>query len=158
MNRKPVSPPKGISRIIWRLPVWMYRAHLGRLLTDHFLLLQHTGRKSGQMRYAVLEVVKYDQDTDTYFVAAGFGEKSDWFQNLSKTPRAMIQVGRRKLSVTARRLSVEEAESILLDYARLHPAALRNLARVLGYPLEETQAGYRALAQVVPILALEKEL
>jgi hypothetical protein len=58
---------------------------------QRLLLLQHTGRKSGNARLTVLEVVARltvlevvarDQATGTYIVASGFGEKADWFQIL----------------------------------------------------------------------------
>ncbi len=148
-----VHPPRGWKRIAWRLPIWLYRARLGWLLGSRFLLLTHTGRKSGLPRHAVLEVVRHDRATNTYFVASGFGEKSDWFRNVMKTPQVAIQVGRREMAATAERLPLEDAERELLDYGRRHPRALRNLARILGYRIENTEEDVRALAQVVPIVA-----
>lgn len=148
-----VQPPRGWKRILWRLPIWLYRARLGWLLGQRFLLLTHIGRKSGLPRQAVLEVVRHDSATNTYFVASGFGEKSDWFRNVMKTPQVTIRVGRHEMVATAERLPLEGAERELLDYARRHPAALRNLARVLGYRIENTEEDVRTLAQVVPIVA-----
>ncbi|RME46693.1 MAG: nitroreductase family deazaflavin-dependent oxidoreductase [Chloroflexi bacterium] len=148
-----VQPPQGWKRIVWRLPIWLYRARLGRLLGGRFLLLTHTGRKSGLPRYAVVEVMRHDPVTNTYYVASGFGEKSDWFRNIMKTPQVTIQVGRRQMPAIAERLSLEDAERELLDYARRHPRALRNLARILGYRIENTEEDIRALAQMVPIVA-----
>lgn len=148
-----VHPPRGWKRIAWRLPIWLYRIRLGWLLGERFLLLTHTGRKSGLPRQAVLEVVRYDRATNTYYVASGFGEKSDWFRNVMKTPQVSIQVGRREMAAGAERLSLEDAEHELLDYGRRHPTALRNLARILGYQIENTEEDVRALARVVPIVA-----
>ena len=65
---------------MWRLPILFYKAHLGWLLGDRFLLLIHTGRVSGETRQAVLEVIRHDKAEIVYYVASGFGEKSDWFR------------------------------------------------------------------------------
>jgi len=135
------------------LPIWLYRAHLGWLLGGRFLLLTHTGRKSGLPRRAVLEVVRHDPTTGIYYVSSGFGEKSDWFRNVQQTPQVTIQVGRRKMTAMAERLPVEEAERELLDYGHRHPKALRNLARILGYQIQNTDEDIRALARVLPIVA-----
>lgn len=150
-----VHPPRGWNRWLWRLPIWLYRAHLGWLLTNRFLLLEHTGRRSGQPRQAVIEVVKYDQAGGVYYVASGFGPASDWYQNLLATPQARIQSGFRSVTVTARMLSNEEGELILADYARRHPAAIRALAKLIGYEIEKNTETYTEFAKVVPIVALK---
>ena len=147
------QPPRGWKRIPWRLPIWLYRIGLGGLLGRRFLLLTHTGRKTGLPRYAVVEVIRYDPTTNTYYVASGFGERSDWFRNIQKTPQVTIQVGRRKMAAVAERLSSEDAERELLDYARRHPRALRSLARLLGYRIENPEEDVRVLTQAVPIVA-----
>ena len=79
------------------------------------LLLHHTGRKSGQPRRAVLEVVGHDRENDTYYVVAGFGPTSQWYQNLLAKPDTTIQVGRRKLEVYAERAAPEKGAQVILD-------------------------------------------
>ena len=79
------QPPRGLSHILWRLPITLYRARLGWLLGDRVLLLTHTGRVSGKPRQAVIEIIRYDKVADYYLVASGFGEESDWFKNIQKT-------------------------------------------------------------------------
>ena len=150
-----IHPPRGFSRILWRLPIWFYRANLGWLLTDHFLLLNHVGRKSGKVRQAVIEVVMRDGVNDVYYVASGFGPDSDWHQNLLKTPQAEIQAGRRRAKVKADVLPLLEAESVLMDYARRYPNAIRNLAKIIGYKIGKGDIDYGAFAQAVPIVALK---
>ncbi len=150
----PVHPPRGCSRLIWRLPASLYRLRLGWLLGSHFLLLTHTGRKSGLPRYVALEVVRRDKASDTYFVAAGFGEKSDWYLNLQKTPQAEIQCGFRQVKVTARRLPLEEAEREIRKYACRFPFVLRLLTRIAGVPFDGTDESLRSLSRSVPVIAL----
>ncbi len=57
---KDVQPPRGLARLGWRAPIWFYRLGLGGLLGRRFVLLNHIGRKSGQPRQAVLEVVHHN--------------------------------------------------------------------------------------------------
>ena len=104
------DPPRGIKAIPWRLPIWLYRLKLGWLLGHRFLLLTHAGRASGKPRTAMLEVVHFDPESNTHYVASGFGEKSQWYQNIMKTPNVTIQVGNKKFSAVAERLPVDEAE------------------------------------------------
>ncbi|HKI54146.1 MAG TPA: nitroreductase family deazaflavin-dependent oxidoreductase, partial [Anaerolineales bacterium] len=93
-------PPSKALRFGLRLPIFLYRIKLGWLLGDRFLMLTHTGRKSGLPRHTVIEVVKHDKETDTYYVVSGWGEKSDWYRNIRKTPQVTVQSGRRKFQTT----------------------------------------------------------
>jgi deazaflavin-dependent oxidoreductase (nitroreductase family) len=148
------QPPRGLSRLLFRAPIYLYRAGLGWLLGGRFLLLHHTGRKSGLPRQAVVEVVRHDEASDTYVIASGFGERSQWFQNLMQQPEVTIQVGRRKLAVTAERLSREEAGDEMVDYARRHAGAARNLARFMGFEVDGSEGDYRALGEEIPFFHL----
>jgi deazaflavin-dependent oxidoreductase (nitroreductase family) len=154
MSLSHIHPPRGLSRIFWRLPIWLYRAHLGWLLTGHFLMLEHVGRKSGRGRQAVIEVVKHDKVNDVYYVASGFGLTADWYQNLLKTPQARIHSGFRHEAVVAEVLPTNQAEEIIMDYARRYPTAIRALARIIGYEIKKGEENYREFARLVPIVAL----
>ncbi len=147
--------PSGLSRLLFRMPIYLYKARLGWLLGGRFLLLNHIGRKSGQPRQAVVEVVRHDPASDTYSIASGFGEKAQWFQNLMHTPDIIIQVGRRKLAVRARLLSPDEAADEMADYARRNPKAARNLSGFMGFEVDGTDASYRQMGEKLPFVALE---
>ena len=152
---KDVQPPRGIERLAWRAPIWFYRVGLGGLLGGRLLLLNHLGRKSGQVRQTVVEVVRRDEQADAYIVASGFGEKSDWYKNVMAHPDANIQVGNRRMSVHAERLPLEQATEEMLDYNRRHPAALKTLSGIMGYKSDGSEADVKFLATVIPILALK---
>ena len=95
MARNPsegLPPPRGLMRLLVRLPVLLYRARLGWLLDRRFLLLTHRGRRTGRWRRTVLEVVHHDPAADTWFVASAWGERSQWFRNLRAHPEATNQV------------------------------------------------------------------
>jgi len=150
-------PPTGLSRMLFRAPVWLYRWGLGWLLGKRFLLINHVGRKSGLPRQAVVEVIAYDKEHGTCFVAAGFGPKSQWYQNLLATPEVTIVVGRKRLAVTAVPLTPTDSGTALLDYAQRHTTAIRNLSRMVGYEVDGTEADYRALGEqgIIPVVRFE---
>ena len=118
---KEVQSPQGLARLAWRAPIWFYRLGLGGLFGKRFILLTHTGRKTGKPRQAVLEVVQYNKEKGAYVVASGFGEKSDWYQNVIINPDIIIQVGRKRMTARAERLGLREATEIMLDYNRRNP-------------------------------------
>jgi deazaflavin-dependent oxidoreductase (nitroreductase family) len=143
-----------LSRVFIRLPIWLYRGHLGWLLGERFLLLVHTGRTSGMVRRTVLEVIRHDADTGAYVVCSGWGEGADWFKNILKTPDVSVAVGHTRFGATAIRLSEAEGEQIFLAYARRHPRAFRNLTRVLlNQRAESMEALCRQMARMVPVVA-----
>jgi len=147
--------PHGILRFFLRLPIWLYRAHLGWLFAERFLLLTHTGRKSGQPHQTVLEVVRHDKPSNTYIIASGWGKQSDWMRNITKTPEVIIQAGNQRSAAQAERLSPVEAERELRDYAQRHPASFRKLAGLMtGQPWRDEPAYFQQLAQAVPMFAL----
>jgi deazaflavin-dependent oxidoreductase (nitroreductase family) len=151
----PDVQPHGLWRWGRRLPIWMYRWHFGWLLGERFLMLTHVGRNDGRLHHTVSEVVRHNQLTDTYFIISGWGEKTDWYQNLQKTPEATIQIGRRERAVTATRAPVAVATLVLLTYAFRHPAAFRELSRVrAGRPLTILPEDCRLLAEAIPVVAL----
>ncbi len=150
-----VQPPRGVARTLYRLPIWLFHLRLGWLLMGHFLLLTHIGRKSGQPRQTVLEVLLHDRTKDVYYVMAGWGERSDWVKNIEKTPQVQISVGRRRICALATRLPPEEAESKVMAYGRQHPRLIRSLPRLLGYRTDGTKEDLRALARLGIVVAFE---
>ncbi len=147
------DPPRGIKAIPWRLPIWFYRLKLGWLLGHRMLLLTHIGRISGQPRNAVLEVVNFDQATNIHYSASGFGEKAQWFQNISHTPEVNIQVGNKQIPVTAKRLPVDEAEIIFRDYHQRNPNAIKNLSKMVGYQMDGSEKDLTNFMCTIPLVA-----
>ena len=103
-----------------RAPVALYRRGLGWLLGSRMLMLEHVGRRSGEARYAVLEVI------------GRFGHGSQWYRNLEAEPRCHVSIGRlRRRPARARLLPADESEEALARYAREHPASWDFLRRVI---------------------------
>ncbi len=145
--------PRGLLRWGLRFPIWLYRLRLGWLLGNRFLLLNHIGRKSGQVRQNVVEVVKYNKQSDSFFVVSGWGNKSDWYQNIHKNPGVVINVGGRKLEVRAEDIPLSESGDILGEYTRKYPMAFKELTRVFLH--EQMQPGKESaqrLAKMMPMV------
>lgn len=119
-----------------------------------FVLINHIGRKSGQARQVVVEVVRHDKGSDSYIVCSGFGPKAQWYQNLRATPDVTIQVGARTLAVHAEFLSSEAGSEEFLDYAQRNPTAARNLSKFMGFDLDGSEADYRAAGAQLPFVRL----
>jgi deazaflavin-dependent oxidoreductase (nitroreductase family) len=139
------------TRRLVRAPLWVYRARLGFLFGSRMLMLEHTGRKTGAVRRAVLEVVSHP-DPDTYIVASGFGERAQWYRNVLADPHVRVAVsGHRSAPATARALPAEEAAVVLADYATTHRRWWRGFRQVLENTLG-TAIDDRAAA--LPLVAL----
>lgn len=143
--------PRGFSRLAFRLPIWFYHAHLGWLMGYRFVLLTHTGRKSGLPRQNVLEVVRYDKATGGCIVASGWGEKSDWFRNVTVNPKISFQIRGKRLAGIAERISTEQGAQELLDYAHRYPLALHELAQFMGYKLDGSEEDICTMGRMIPM-------
>ncbi len=155
MNKTERKPVTGLKRFFFRAPIYLYRLGLGGLLGKRFLLLNHIGRKSGKARQTVLEVVNYKKETDSYYIASGFGKRSDWYLNILAHPEVNIQVGWRKMAVTAVPLTPEESGQAMVDYARRYPTAAKNLSKILGFDVSSEEE-YREVGQEhIPFIALK---
>lgn len=148
------KPPRGVSRLLARLPVHLYRMGLGPLLGPRLMLLIHTGRISGRPRRVVVEVVARDAQSRSWTIASGFGPQAQWYRNLRHTPGATIQTGRRRHHVSAYFLDPEEGAEVMADYAQRHPRAARLLCSYLALPYDGTPEGHRAAGRQIPFVRL----
>jgi deazaflavin-dependent oxidoreductase (nitroreductase family) len=146
-----IHPPRGFSRLAFRLPLGLYRLGLGGLLGKRFVCLTHTGRRSGKLRQTVLEVVRYDRISGACIVAAGFGKESDWVRNVEHDPHITFTVGRSSRPGLAERLEPKAAGHELAEYSRRHPMAWRELVRFMGYRLDGTEDDILALGKKIPL-------
>lgn len=130
------------SRRLMRAPIWIYKARAGALFGSRLLMLEHIGRKSGEPRYVVLEVLDHPSP-GAYLVASGFGRKAQWFRNIEANPRVRVYVGSHApRRATARVLDQQEADRALAAYLSRHRKAWDKMRPVLeetlGVPITET--------------------
>jgi deazaflavin-dependent oxidoreductase (nitroreductase family) len=147
-------PPGKILRFGLGLPVWLYRMKVGWLLGNRFLMLTHRGRKSGRAYETVIEVVHHDKKTDTYYVVSGWGNKSDWYQNVQKSADVTVHVAGRKFQARAHFIPLARAIEIMEGYASDHSLAFRELSFFfLGEHLQANSDAPRRLAEKMPMVA-----
>ncbi len=150
---KKIGPPTGFRRLMFRLPIYLYRMRLGWIFGDRLLLLHHVGRVSGKERLVVLEVAEHDSATDSFLVASGWGPTAAWYRNVLAKPDVTIEVGRRNIPVTGQPLTKEEGAEVFVRYARRHPkAAKRVLPRLMGYSVDGSEADFREVGLMMPFI------
>jgi deazaflavin-dependent oxidoreductase (nitroreductase family) len=150
------KPPSGALRLAFRLPILLYRLHLGWLLGDRFLMMTHKGRKSGIWRKVVVEVVRHDKAGQTYYIASGWGKKSDWYKNILKNPKVIVNSGGKKMEAVAETLTEDQAIPVFRDYATRHPVAFRGLSKfMIGESLDASNDSLQRAAQILPLVALK---
>jgi deazaflavin-dependent oxidoreductase (nitroreductase family) len=155
MTRTP-RPPSGLRRVMFRVPILVFRARLGWVFGHRLVLINHRGRKTGRPRQVVVEVAARDRITGAVTVASGYGSHSDWFRNLLVAPQTTIEVGARRLDVRAVPLSPEEGGDVMVDYARRHRLSATVLASYLRYDVDGgSEDGYRALGHEIPFVRFE---
>ena len=104
------------------------------------LLLDHVGAKSGKARTTPLV---YIEDGDAFVIVASKGghpKHPAWFHNLRANPETTIQVGSRRIPVTARVATDAERE-------RLWPEVVRAYSGYEGYQ--------RRTERKIPLVILE---
>ncbi len=147
--------PGLLKRWFFRAPILMYRVGLGGLMLGQ-VMLTTVGRKSGQPRRAVVDLLKRDAATDTYYMVSAYGGLSDWYRNLETNPELQVQVRWRKFRARAGTLPPDEAEEVLLDYWRRHRLLARMLLRLVGLRVT-TEEEARAAAAEMKMVAIRPE-
>jgi deazaflavin-dependent oxidoreductase (nitroreductase family) len=118
------------------------------------LLLTTTGRKTGQPR---TKPVAYLTDGDALVIfagAAGAAKPPDWWLNLESHPDAQVQVGRRRLQVSATRALPEEQQRLWALYPAQHALfesmqqrVSREIPVVILRPLIESSLAHQKLVR-----------
>jgi deazaflavin-dependent oxidoreductase (nitroreductase family) len=126
---------------------------LGRLLGHRFLPLVHRGRLSGQIHRTAPEVVSYDPATRESAVVSAYGERAVWYRNIQAHPPLVVQTGRDKYTPRFRLLDPDERPLELSAYQRRYSRAFGAVMRFLGHDHDGSEAGLRALADTVVMVA-----
>jgi len=151
MRRRPL-----LQRIL-HAPVFLYRLGLGPLLGNRFLLLIHTGRRTGLKRQTVLEVMEYRKERSEAIVMSGFGRDSDWLRNIEATPNPEVIIGSQRFVASYHFLAEEEAAQVVKRYESRNRVAgwvVRIvLSRLLGWRYSGSEIDRHRLVQQLPLLA-----
>ena len=58
-----------------------------------FLLLVHTGRKTGQSYSTVAMILSRDPQSHEAVICSAWGKDSDWIRNIQAHPAVKVQIG-----------------------------------------------------------------
>jgi deazaflavin-dependent oxidoreductase (nitroreductase family) len=144
-------PANSVIKLLARLPLLFYTLGRGRLLGHRFLVIVHTGRRSGRTYRTVVEVIGWDARRSEAIVASGWGEHANWYRNIEATPAAEILIAGERFLPRQRFLGTQERVDALRAYRREHPLAALVLARFLGAPVG--QSGVLVMAERLPMVA-----
>ena len=151
------DPPSQTLKLFLHAPVYFYRWHLGWMLGKRFLLLIHTGRRTGVRRRTVLEVLEYRPEYSEAVVMSGFGRDADWLRNIRAREDEEIVIAARHFCATHRFLGEDEAIRVIESYERknrwIAPLVRYVLSRLLGWRYHGTEAERRRLVEQLPLIA-----
>lgn len=126
-----VGRPSRLLKVVFDAPAALYRIGFGWILGKRILALTHRGRKSGQLRETVLEVLLFDPDNKESVVASAYGTGADWYRNLRLEPALRVRTGRMDYVPEQRFLTPEETRGAALEFSRRHPWEVRLVPKVL---------------------------
>jgi deazaflavin-dependent oxidoreductase (nitroreductase family) len=151
------AKPQGVLRYLLHVPVWLYRWNLGWLLGHRFLLLVHSGRRTGRRHETVLEVMQYRKVVREAVVMSGFGRSSDWLLNIQAEPDFEVIIGAHRYKAQYRLLGEAEAAQVFREYERknhlMYPILRYVLSRLLNWQYHGSDADVRNLVSQLPLIA-----
>jgi deazaflavin-dependent oxidoreductase (nitroreductase family) len=104
-------PSDKIRRLLFRIPLILWRLGLGPIIGRYLVVLTTWGRKSGLARHTMLEYLTWRGKI--YVVCAW--PQSDWYKNLSSDPHVTIQTWQGAERMLATRVTDDEELMKILD-------------------------------------------
>jgi deazaflavin-dependent oxidoreductase (nitroreductase family) len=148
------SPGKEIEKApsflipIFKLPLFLYRLHLGWLLGKRFMQITHVGRRSGKVYRTVLAVVRFDEDTQQIYAVSAW-KGSDWYYNLQAAPALQVETGFVHYVPAQRTLSPEEITTTFIEFRKKHPLFSRMICRIPGWKWDSSYDEFLELARTL---------
>lgn len=133
---------------VFKLPLVLYRLRLGRLLGHRFMMLTHTGRRSGKVRQTILAVLSFDPRTREIKAVSAWNA-SEWYKNIKAAPAVQVETGSTRYAPVQRDLSPEEVAQLLIDYRQQHPIFSRIICRIPGWKWDSTFDEFLTLARTL---------
>jgi deazaflavin-dependent oxidoreductase (nitroreductase family) len=133
-----------IYRWLANTPRWLYQLGLGWVLGHRVVQITHRGRKSGQIRRTILEVLRYDPQTQEVLVVSGWEGKTDWYRNIEREKAVEVRTGWVHYRPVQEFLSPEETARLILTLFRQHPREVRFVGPLLGIDPDAEDAALRA--------------
>lgn len=146
------SKPSGSWKWLLHAPTWLYRAHLGFVFGNRFVMIEHRGRKSGNLYRTVIEVAGRGAGDNTYIVTSGTGPNADWYRNIVKGGLEAVWVGSTRAPATIRLLEPIEAGGVFREYESAHPKTAAKLMKTMGVSYDTTDAGRVEMMRKIPMV------
>ena len=149
--------PSGLFKHFLHSPTWLYRARLGFVFGHRFLMIEHRGRKSGNLYRTVLEVSGSYPDNNEWIVASGTGSKADWYRNIAANGVDAVWIGSTRHHATVRFLEASEAAQVMAKYEADHPKTAAKLLASMGVSYDGTDEGRIELMHQIPMVGFTIE-
>lgn len=81
-------PKSEFAKMVTKLPILTWRLGLGPIAGRLFMIITHTGRKTGNPHQTMVE---YHTMNGIKYVVCAFGVKTQWYRNIMADPRVTIQ-------------------------------------------------------------------
>ena len=148
---KTARRPSTLVKALFKVPVWMYQAHLGFLFFGSLIVIVHRGRKSGNRYVTGLEMI--DRCDDELFVLSLWGAKSDWYRNIEANGVDQLWDGTKRTGASFRVVASDEAFGILSKTEKAHKRLVRFFWPRMYPGYDFTDESRRALADSGVIVA-----
>ena len=109
--------------------VFLYRVFARWVGDVKFLLLTTTGRKSRRKRTVPLVYMAVDGGFAVIAANVGLDAQPGWFLNVKHNPQVHIQIGSKKMAVSAEEVGSEERERLWADWIKANPGYERFQAK-----------------------------
>jgi deazaflavin-dependent oxidoreductase (nitroreductase family) len=149
-----------IATFFHRAPLQLHRLGIRGyerfLLGIDWLVLTTRGRRSGEPREIMVDVIGHDAQRDTWYVQPADGRRANWFQNLLAHTIATVEVRGRRFEARATDVTGPEGAEIVLRFIRAHPLYARLIVWMLRYvdSIDHPDETLRAKLIDVPVMAL----
>lgn len=129
------DPDTPIMRFFYKMPIWAFRTGWQPIIGRLFVLMAHTGRKTGQTRYTPLEY--RIAPNGRLYVISGYGDKSQWYKNIMADPYVTLQWAGHTEGMQAYRVTDRDELRMLFDqYLRERPVTTKAFLDMLEIPYD----------------------
>ena len=154
--------PSALQQALYRLPLWLHALGIRgyeRILGIDWLVLTTRGRRTGEPRTVMVDVIGHDPRTDTWYIQPAEGERSHWLRNLRAHPEAIVEVRGRKFRAGATEITGEHGAEVVLRFIRQHPLYARVIIWFVGYvdSPDHSDDELRERLRAVPVMALRAQ-
>jgi len=118
---------------LFDVPLYLYQHGWGWVLGHRVLQLTHRGRRSGRLRWTVLQVLRYDRKSGEAVVMSGSGPTTHWLRNIQANDQLEVSIGGSFFAGSYRLLGPEEAIGVLADYEQANILVRPLVRAVLGH-------------------------